>query len=123
MAISIHLKVYEGGKLKLSRSFRSEQIRIGSGTCDLVLEGSSVAPTHAVPRLEHEHRTACGANRARRGEPRQPGTDHDHVVQPGPPAPSRGLGGGGQPRPERPGRTGHEELAATGARHQSSNSA
>src|SRR5207253_7199913 len=48
MAISIHLKVYEGGKLKLSRSFRSEQIRIGSGTCDLVLEGSSVAPTHAV---------------------------------------------------------------------------
>src|SRR5918912_3516619 len=48
MAISIHLKVYEGGKLKLSRLFRSEQIRIGSGSCDLVLEGSGVAPYHAV---------------------------------------------------------------------------
>ncbi len=48
MAISIHLKVYEGGKLRLSRLFRSEQIRIGSGHCDLVLEGGSVAPTHAV---------------------------------------------------------------------------
>ena len=48
MAISIHLKVYEGGKLKLSRLFRSEQIRIGSGSCDLVLEGSGVLPSHAV---------------------------------------------------------------------------
>jgi hypothetical protein len=48
MAISIHLKIYEGGKLKLSRLFRSEQIRIGSGSCDLVLEGSGVAPYHAV---------------------------------------------------------------------------
>src|ERR671934_2383845 len=48
MAISIHLKVYEGGKLKLSRLFRSDQIRIGTGSCDLVLEGSGVAPYHAV---------------------------------------------------------------------------
>ncbi len=48
MAISIHVKVYEGGKLKLSRLFRSEQIRIGSGSCDLVLEGSGVLPSHAV---------------------------------------------------------------------------
>ena len=48
MAISIHLKVYEGGKLKLSRLFRSEQIRIGSGACDLVLEGVGVLPSHAV---------------------------------------------------------------------------
>jgi hypothetical protein len=48
MPISIHLKVYEGGKLKLSRLFRSEQIRIGSGSCDLVLEGLGVAPSHAV---------------------------------------------------------------------------
>ena len=48
MPISIHLKVYEGGKLKLSRLFRSEQIRIGSGSCDLVLEGTGVAPSHAV---------------------------------------------------------------------------
>src|SRR5438270_7981877 len=48
MPMSIHLKVYEGGKLKLSRLFRSEQIRIGSGSCDLVLEGTGVAPNHAV---------------------------------------------------------------------------
>src|SRR6266704_2803794 len=48
MAISIHLKVYEGGKLRLSRLFRSEQIRIGSGSCDLVLEGSGILPSHAV---------------------------------------------------------------------------
>jgi len=48
MAISIHLKVYEGGKLKLTRLFRSDQIRIGSGSCDLVLEGSGILPNHAV---------------------------------------------------------------------------
>src|SRR5712671_1603544 len=48
MAISIHLKVYEGGKLRLSRLFRSEQIRIGSGSCDLVLEGTGILPSHAV---------------------------------------------------------------------------
>src|SRR6266851_749177 len=48
MAISIHLKVYEGGKLRLSRLFRSEQIRIGSASCDLVLEGSGILPSHAV---------------------------------------------------------------------------
>src|SRR5437868_11815432 len=48
MPISIHLKVYESGKLKLSRLFRSEQVRIGSGSCDLVLEETGVAPNHAV---------------------------------------------------------------------------
>ena len=48
MPISIHLKVYESGKLKLSRLFRSEQVRIGTGSCDLVLEGTGVAPNHAV---------------------------------------------------------------------------
>jgi len=48
MAISIHLKVYEGGKLKLTRLFRSDQIRIGTGSCDLVLEGSGILPVHAV---------------------------------------------------------------------------
>jgi hypothetical protein len=48
MPISIHLKVYEGGKLKLTRLFRSDQIRIGSGSCDLVLEGSGILPSHAV---------------------------------------------------------------------------
>jgi hypothetical protein len=48
MAISIHLKVYEGGKLKMTRLFRSDQIRIGSGSCDLVLEGSGILPSHAV---------------------------------------------------------------------------
>src|SRR3954462_10526218 len=48
MAIAIQLKVYEGGKLKSARLFRAEQIRLGSGTCDLVLEGPGVLPTHAV---------------------------------------------------------------------------
>src|SRR3954471_2307069 len=48
MAIAIQLKVYEGGKLKSARLFRAEQIRLGSGTCDLVLEGAGVLPTHAV---------------------------------------------------------------------------
>src|SRR5438067_12217450 len=46
--ISIVLKVYDGGKLKTSRAFRTERIRIGSASADLVLESSSVAPTHAV---------------------------------------------------------------------------
>src|SRR3954471_13592654 len=48
MAIAIQLKVYEGGKLKSARLFRAEQIRLGSGTCDLVLEGPGILPTHAV---------------------------------------------------------------------------
>src|SRR5436305_13381073 len=48
MAIAIHLKVYEGGKLKSARVFRAEQIRLGSGTCDLELEGPGLLPTHAV---------------------------------------------------------------------------
>src|SRR5256885_1745458 len=48
MAIAIHLKVYEGGKLKSARVFRAEQIRLGSGTCDLVLDGPGILPTHAV---------------------------------------------------------------------------
>jgi hypothetical protein len=48
MAISIHLKVYEGGKLKQTRAFRGDQIRIGSGSCDLALEGTGVAPMHAI---------------------------------------------------------------------------
>jgi hypothetical protein len=48
MAIAIQLKVYEGGKLKSARLFRAEQIRLGSGTCDLVLEGQGILPTHAV---------------------------------------------------------------------------
>src|SRR5256885_3320702 len=48
MAIAIHLKVYEGGKLKSARVFRAEQIRLGSGTCDLVLEGPGILSTHAV---------------------------------------------------------------------------
>src|SRR5438128_4172111 len=46
--IPIVLKVYDGGKLKTSRAFRTERIRIGSAAADLVLESSSVAPTHAV---------------------------------------------------------------------------
>ena len=46
--IPIVLKVYDGGKLKSSRAFRAERIRLGSATADLVLESASVAPSHAV---------------------------------------------------------------------------
>ena len=46
--IPIVLKVYDGGKLKSSRAFRAERIRLGSSTADLVLESASVAPSHAV---------------------------------------------------------------------------
>ncbi len=46
--IPIVLKVYDGGKLKTSRAFRAERIRLGSASADLVLESASVAPSHAV---------------------------------------------------------------------------
>src|SRR5438105_799129 len=46
--IPIVLKVYEGGKLKSSRSFRTERIRLGSAAADLLLDSANVAPTHAV---------------------------------------------------------------------------
>src|SRR6267143_606439 len=46
--IPIVLKVYYGGKLKSSRLFHAERIRLGSAAADLVLDSPSVAPTHAV---------------------------------------------------------------------------
>src|SRR3989442_11513537 len=46
--IPIVLKVYDGGKLKSSRAFRAERIRLGSASADLVLESPGIAPTHAV---------------------------------------------------------------------------
>jgi len=46
--IPIVLKVYDGGKLKSSRAFRAERIRLGSAAADLVLESPGIAPTHAV---------------------------------------------------------------------------
>ncbi|HET9752877.1 MAG TPA: FHA domain-containing protein, partial [Myxococcales bacterium] len=46
--IPIVLKVYDGGKLKTSRAFRAERIRLGSASADLVLEAPTVAPSHAV---------------------------------------------------------------------------
>jgi hypothetical protein len=46
--IPLVLKVYDGGKLKTSRAFRAERIRLGSASADLVLESPGVAPTHAV---------------------------------------------------------------------------
>ncbi|TMB13201.1 MAG: FHA domain-containing protein [Deltaproteobacteria bacterium] len=46
--IPIVLKVYDGGKLKSSRAFRAERIRLGSESADLVLESPGIAPTHAV---------------------------------------------------------------------------
>src|ERR687883_1613196 len=48
MAILIQLKVFEGGKLKAARVFRSEQIRLGSASSDLLLEGPGILPNHAV---------------------------------------------------------------------------
>jgi hypothetical protein len=46
--IPIVLKVYDGGKLKTSRAFRAERIRLGSASADLMLDSPTVAPTHAV---------------------------------------------------------------------------
>lgn len=46
--IPIVLKVYDGGKLKTSRAFRAERIRLGSASADLILEAPTVAPSHAV---------------------------------------------------------------------------
>ena len=54
--IPIVLKVYDGGKLKTSRSFRAERIRLGSASADLVLESATVSPNHAVIEA-----TAAGA--------------------------------------------------------------
>ena len=48
MANPIILKVYDGGQLKLARAFREGQVRLGSGSVDLVLEGEGIAPHHAV---------------------------------------------------------------------------
>jgi len=46
--IPIVLKVYDGGKLKSSRAFHAERIRLGSAAADLVLDSPNVRPTHAV---------------------------------------------------------------------------
>ncbi len=46
--IPIVLKVYDGGKLKTSRAFRAERIRLGSAAADLLLESPAIAPSHAV---------------------------------------------------------------------------
>jgi len=46
--IPIVLKVYDGGKLKSSRAFRAERIRLGSVSADLILDSPTIAPTHAV---------------------------------------------------------------------------
>ena len=46
--IPIVLKVYDAGKLKSSRAFRAERIRMGSASADLVLESTTVAPSHAI---------------------------------------------------------------------------
>ena len=43
--IPIVLKVYDCGKLKSSRAFRTERIRLGSAAADLVLDSASVAPS------------------------------------------------------------------------------
>jgi len=46
--IPIVLKVYDGGKLKNTRAFRAERIRLGSAPGDLVLDATGVAPSHAL---------------------------------------------------------------------------
>lgn len=51
MSLSIILKVYDGGKLKLARAFKSAQVRIGTGDVDLQLQGANVASSHALIEL------------------------------------------------------------------------
>ena len=51
MPLSIILKVYDGGKLKLARAFNSAQVRIGTGDVDLQLLGANVASSHALIEL------------------------------------------------------------------------
>jgi hypothetical protein len=46
--IPIVLKVYDGGKLKNTRAFRAESIRLGSASADLMLDATGVAPAHAL---------------------------------------------------------------------------
>ncbi len=48
MPLSIILKVYDGGKLKLARAFKSKAVRLGGGDVELQLSGENVAPQHAV---------------------------------------------------------------------------
>ena len=48
MSNAITLKVYDSGKLKASRAFWSERIRIGSSGADLLLEAKGVEASHAV---------------------------------------------------------------------------
>jgi hypothetical protein len=46
--IPIVLKVYDGGKLKNTRSFHADRIRLGSASGDLQLDATGVAPSHAL---------------------------------------------------------------------------
>ena len=51
MSLSIILKVYDGGKLKLARAFNSAQVRLGTGDVELQLQGANLAPSHALIEL------------------------------------------------------------------------
>ena len=48
MPLSIILKVYDGGKLKQARAFKSPQIRLGTGEVELQLSGANVSSQHAL---------------------------------------------------------------------------
>jgi hypothetical protein len=49
--LSIILKVYDGGRLKLARAFRCPQVRLGTGEVELQLSGANVASLHALIEL------------------------------------------------------------------------
>src|SRR5262249_43957378 len=51
VALSIILKVYDGGKLRLARAFRGPQVRLGTGDVELQLSGANVASLHALIEL------------------------------------------------------------------------
>jgi hypothetical protein len=48
--LSIILKVYDGGKLKMARAFKGS-VRLGTGDVELQLQGANVASSHALIEL------------------------------------------------------------------------
>src|SRR5258708_40352892 len=78
--IPIVLKVYDGGKLKHSRAFSAERIRLGSASADLVLDSASVSPSHAIIEAG-----VAGAGPRAPGPP--PPLLHRQPVNPAPPRP------------------------------------
>ena len=79
-------------------------------------------PRVRLARLEYQHGPPRPPDSAGGNQPGEAGADHHDVVQTGAPGAPAGLRRWNS-RPERPGRTDHEQLAAPRAGHHSSNSA